>query len=338
MSPLAPAWSAFSATNFDGKMLFDTQDVEEATAFYGRVFHPHKLRFIGRQRRLRARLDHLSIGRLSVSRHTWEAQVAIDPGCLEDYYVLGMPMRGSIEYRHGREEERVVAGQAFIAGGAQACSFSVSADLVQLLIRIERPAVHAGWQALTGQAPVLPVCFDSRIRCHETSWGAIASVLQLMAECARQDCRSGPYFHLASRVEDLLVTALLLNQPHSQMGRRPPPAAAGSAQLRKAQEYLLAHMEQAVTLLGLARALDMPARTLQWLFHHHAGMGPMQWLREQRLQAVHAALSSGQETGNVTEIAYRYGFNHLGEFSRRYREVFGETASTTLKKRDFRCP
>jgi AraC-like DNA-binding protein len=60
----------------------------------------------------------------------------------------------------------------------------------------------------------------------------------------------------------------------------------------------------------------------------------MQWLREQRLDAVHRHLrdAAGAST-QVTDTAFAYGFSHLGEFSRAYRRRFGETPGRTLARR-----
>ena len=55
---------------------------------------------------------------------------------------------------------------------------------------------------------------------------------------------------------------------------------------------------------------------------------PLQWLRAQRLQAIRHALQAG-EARSISETALRFGFTHLGEFSRAYRKAFGETATQT---------
>jgi AraC-like DNA-binding protein len=56
----------------------------------------------------------------------------------------------------------------------------------------------------------------------------------------------------------------------------------------------------------------------------------MQYLHGLRLQQVHAELAraTARDT-TISEIAYRWGFRHLGEFNRKYREVYGVTPSAT---------
>jgi AraC-like DNA-binding protein len=56
--------------------------------------------------------------------------------------------------------------------------------------------------------------------------------------------------------------------------------------------------------------------------------------KEQRLQAVRDTLLAVQEPApRIADTALRFGFTHLGEFSRHYRRAFGEVPRDTLKKR-----
>jgi len=70
------------------------------------------------------------------------------------------------------------------------------------------------------------------------------------------------------------------------------------------------------------------ARTLQVAFRQHAGRGPMEFLRELRLDRVRADLTAPGRCG-VREVAQKYGFLHLGHFANQYRARFGERPSET---------
>lgn len=90
-------------------------------------------------------MDHLPIGALSLSRLTWQACVAIDPGSLEGYYLLCLPTRGQIEYRHGDGVHQASPGQLAIVGGSERFHFTASADYEQITVRVDRAAVDAAW-------------------------------------------------------------------------------------------------------------------------------------------------------------------------------------------------
>jgi AraC-like DNA-binding protein len=51
------------------------------------------------------------------------------------------------------------------------------------------------------------------------------------------------------------------------------------------------------------------------------------------MQAVRKELLEGPEPDDVTRIAERWGFTHLGRFASNYQKIFGEKPSQTLKRR-----
>lgn len=333
MNPLRPSAHVFAGIDFDRCRLFDTREVDEAEAQCGRIFSPHRLSLIGRERPLHMRIDHLPIGTLSVNRLSWQAAVAIDPGQLSDSYLLCLPTQSGLDYRQGPGTYQALPGQMVIAGGGERFHFTAAADFEQILLRLERSAVDAAWTALCGEAPTRPICFRTDIARDGPAWRALDPVLRLVADSARGEFDTPALRHLNSRLQDLLLTSLLLNQPHNQLQRRAPRSRATPACLKKAKAHMLDRLGEPLTLLAVAQAVGVPARTLQLAFQRADEMGPMQWLRLQRLHAVRAALlDAGQDGARVTELALRFGFTHLGEFSQQYRRVFDETPSATLAR------
>ncbi len=111
-------------------------------------------------------------------------------------------------------------------------------------------------------------------------------------------------------------------------GERP---ASASATIR-AEEYLTANLTAPVSQADLATAAGVSIRSLSRGFKKRHGLGPMQFLKVRRLDAAHRELLGADvNSTTVTEVASRYGFCHLGRFAVEYRQVFGESPSTTLK-------
>ena len=83
----------------------------------------------------------------------------------------------------------------------------------------------------------------------------------------------------------------------------------------------------------LCAAANASERTLQNAFNDIMGMSPLTYLHRLRLHRARDELrkaKSGATT--VTDVALNWGFWHFGEFSRAYRNCFGEVPSTTLKR------
>lgn len=329
------AWPVFAEIDFERGRLFDTRDADEAQFLCGRVFSPHRLRLLAPAGSLHARMDHLAVGALSLSRLTWQAPVSVDPGALEDFYLLCLPTRGQIEYCHGNQAYQATPGQLALVGGGQRFHFTASQGYEQIVVRIEKTAMDAAWAALAGAAPREAICFHSDVPTDSSTWPAIAPALALIAEAARGDLDVAALPHLHARLEELLLTTLLLRQPHSQLlPRRPSDGGAASPTLRKAKAYMIERLEEPVTLTALAQGIGVPARTIQSAFHAAEGTGPMQWLRTRRLHAVRQALLSADgSVPRVADTALRFGFWHLGEFARHYRRAFDETPRATLSRR-----
>jgi AraC-like DNA-binding protein len=59
----------------------------------------------------------------------------------------------------------------------------------------------------------------------------------------------------------------------------------------------------------------------------------MTYLRQVRLALVHDNLRAADPAATtVAQVAYRYGFTHLGRFAAAYRERYDVSPSQTLRK------
>ena len=94
---------------------------------------------------------------------------------------------------------------------------------------------------------------------------------------------------------------------------------------------------QPLSLSEICKATGMKSRTLQKYFKELYGMGPTEYFRTRRLNAVRSALmKADSKTTRVNETAEQWGFDHLGRFSVRYRHMFGESPSKTLNRTNYR--
>jgi transcriptional regulator GlxA family with amidase domain len=91
---------------------------------------------------------------------------------------------------------------------------------------------------------------------------------------------------------------------------------------------------QPFTVVDLARVAGVSVRVLQESFRQHVGMSPLAYLRRLRLDGAHTELSRADPWDlSVTDVAYRWGFTHLGRFAGAYRSRYGESPSQTLRAR-----
>jgi len=100
-----------------------------------------------------------------------------------------------------------------------------------------------------------------------------------------------------------------------------------------AEDHALAHVGERLYVSDLCRATAVGERTLEYAFKETMGLTPVAYLARLRLHRVRDALqSTARSARSVSSIALDWGFWHFGEFSRAYRDCFGELPSQTLRR------
>ncbi|MDX1380634.1 MAG: AraC family transcriptional regulator [Xanthomonadales bacterium] len=102
--------------------------------------------------------------------------------------------------------------------------------------------------------------------------------------------------------------------------------------LRRANRYLDRRLGEPVSIADLCRATGAAERTLHHVFHRQYGLPPMAYLKQLRLNRAREEMQSARSSDNVTQIALRCGFSHLGRFAADYRRLFGELPSQALRQ------
>jgi AraC family ethanolamine operon transcriptional activator len=153
------------------------------------------------------------------------------------------------------------------------------------------------WLAAATAAPAAPACVDAT--CDELLSGVGAA----LGACAA-DPRSGPV-----------------------------SPSRGHALVRRARALVDEHTEQPLTVGALCQALGVSRRRLQQAFVQSLGVGPLHYLRAERMNRAHLDLKRARPGADtVAGVATRWGFWHLGRFSVDYRRMFGVAPSQTLAR------
>jgi AraC-like DNA-binding protein len=101
-----------------------------------------------------------------------------------------------------------------------------------------------------------------------------------------------------------------------------------------AQECIQEHYREAVHIEDLCRVTGVGVRTLQRCFREYFNITITEYLNTVRLDAVYRQLAAAHPSeDSVTRIALQHGYTHLGRFSVKFREHFGESPSDTMAKR-----
>jgi AraC-like DNA-binding protein len=85
------------------------------------------------------------------------------------------------------------------------------------------------------------------------------------------------------------------------------------------------------SIIEMCLVAHVSERTLRDAFNEEYQVAPTQFFRFWALTEAHHRLCSG-DAERVTDVAAELGFEHLGRFALRYREVYGESPSSALRR------
>lgn len=106
---------------------------------------------------------------------------------------------------------------------------------------------------------------------------------------------------------------------------------AQSLIVKIAEDHALSQAGATLYVTDLCKAAGVSERTLEYAFKEVMGLTPVAYLIRLRLHRVRQSLLAAPHgSTTVTAEALRWGFWHFGEFSRAYRDCFGELPSDTL--------
>lgn len=323
---LARAWGASTRRS----LLLRSPDREAAEAMVGKVFRAHRLEPQAGAR-LAVEMELLQGGLVGLSALRYGATVDIHPQPLERFFLLQIPLRGQAQIDS--------CGQAFVSDPGCGSLLSPSprvhmrwhAGNEQLCLRIEAETLTRFLAAWCGEDAVAAPTFDPRFSLQRHPH--LVALLQQLLNCAEHAQEGAGALSLSAlNLQYQLLAMLLSHQPHDRqplLAHQCPPVAPRS--VRRVEEYLVAHCDQAVTPESLAALAGVSVRSLFLGFQRYRGTSPMRLLRQLRMQRVHQELLQAPEQARVTDIALRWGFCHLGRFSLEYRATYGESPSETLR-------
>ncbi|MGI9296127.1 MAG: AraC family transcriptional regulator [Pseudomonadales bacterium] len=312
--------------------LFDTRDLDEARYQVSQVYCDHKLQSI-HGRALDARHHHAPFGDLTFNYMTYGPEVSVEPGYLQDFYLLQLPLQGSAEINCDGQSVGTKAGSASVINPSSYTRMLWSEGCEKLLIQIRREAVEQRLALMLGHPLDQPlrfdVCMQQQHAKHAAWWRTIRFVISELG--MEQHCYQDESARVA--LEKSIINSLICTL-HSNYSER--LAAQGRSiapkHVRVAEQYAQDNFRDAISIDDLTAVTGVSARCLFEGFQKFRNTTPMKYLLQVRLEHAHqACLLSGQNR-SVTQIALENGFTQLGRFSIVYKQVFGESPSDTLRK------
>ena len=314
-----------------------TARVDDAADAIGRIFCPHELKPIGRSDADFSALHNCAdFDGFSINYVAYGGSVSIDPGCLDRFFLLQIPLSGAASVRTASRE--VTTGPARIAS---LLSPTIPTEMIwhddcaQLILLLDRKLVEHRAAALGGVA-VRPVEFDPAVALNGPLGQTLSARIEQLVTTAEQ---LGPRKRLsavaAADWREQFLNVLLNGQRHSLSsaidvfnGRTEAQPAA----LKRVRAYLESRATDPLDLAELAEIAGTGVRALQLGFRRHFGTTVSEMLLDIRLAHLNARLKTARPGERIVDIAFDLGFTHLSRMASAYRAKFGESPKATLHR------
>ncbi len=272
-------------------------------------------------------LHAAKIGQSIVIYHSYRSALDVVTSTPTNDFVLHVVLRGGVELRSDLGGvEMMTPGAACVVSPTERLRMRFAPGTHQLLVRFPIPILEQEFGRLTGEAGGGDIVFRLGA-CDRVAWLSALHLVVTTIDSVDSGMDVPP--RLGEEFERLLISSLLLSQPHSATKELTRPAQSrGTRAVTMIAERIRSTPEQVVDFPGLAGEYGVGLRTVQEGFQLRYGRTPSAFLREARLDMAHRILS-GDSATSVTEAALTSGLTHLGRFSRDYRLRFGVSPSTT---------
>lgn len=263
----------------------------------------------------------------------YSTAVRVEVERLPDDVLVVVPANGTSVVTSRDEEVECSPVRAAIPAPGRPMTLECAADTAHLVVRIDRSALEVHLSRLLGRSLDEPVEFDlgfDLTASGSSRWNF--AVQMLHAELYdRSTLLHRGIGH--GQLEEFVMSSLLYSQRSNHTERltsRPHPERPA---VRAARDFIERHLAEPITVHDIADAAGVSVRTLQSQFSDDLECTVTGFVRDRRLERVRADLADAApgSGANVTEIASRWGFTHLGRFAATYRARFGESPSHTLR-------
>ncbi|HEX4180947.1 MAG TPA: AraC family transcriptional regulator [Caulobacteraceae bacterium] len=313
----------FRPTALRSNRAFQSRDVEFTRDRISQILQPHQLTPVAHGQGGDFYTDHIAVGDLGIGAIHFGA-MNVEVTEFADYHLVLACLAGNARIVTDVWERDIGANRAAIVAPGSYMRAEFSSDCEQLFVRIPTRAIRS-------HSPYRQLEFLNEV---DLTAPSIAPFITQVAQiCSLEATASLLHKNAVVRreFERLLVCLLLAGQAHRDEANRSGTQIAPKA-VRRAETFIRSNSSLPISLSEIARAAQVPTRTLLDSFKRFRGTSPMQYLRNVRLESARLLLQSGRAL-QISDVAFDAGFTHLGRFASAYAERFGELPSETLRRR-----
>ncbi len=156
---------------------------------------------------------------------------------------------------------------------------------------------------------------------------AVTLLQQMLREQERMESYAGDM--IAAQLTQLLLITLRQQDAPAQRIKASNSLNSENEIIRRAQQYISAHIREKLTVPYVARMVDVSPSYMTALFHKHLQISPGEYIRRIKIQESKQMIREGNM--NFTEIAAALHYSTVHHFSRQFKDKFGITPTEYAK-------
>lgn len=307
----------------------DTNQLDEARFVVGNRFCPHKLDIESFDIKFRAQHRVVAGSLLTLNYLSYGDTVVIEPGELENFYLIQIPLEGFATIQNGGFYVESNPSIASILNPDRYTKMKWHAGCEQLLIYITREHLHSVVERHFGRE-FGRIVFNSEMKFDDHDLNRIRSAALSMAIDADQAYSISPTSSLNKRLqeENLIIELVERQESNIRCFASLNEKVAAPKHAKEARDFIVAYADQPISISDIAGACSLPIRTLQYQFKCFYDVSPTEFLKKERLRRIYSEITSGNSNLGVAELAAKWGFTHAGRFSEQFKNEFGTIPSS----------
>lgn len=244
------------------------------------------------------------------------------PGCImydviPSQGMISLAVMDYVEDKSCFDTMKLQTGDIMIFDDARAYSFITNGKLKHSIVSIHR-------DSLGRLMPLLRRAILHKIR---DSDNALQNMLRGIWDEFTTAGKSLDFEDAERRVVTLIEKLLRRQKPVA------PSLNSGEVIAIAVRNQVYLHMDGDFTTGELAQQYGVSKKTLQNSFKSLFGFTPKYFIRALKLNVVRNELvNSTKKSITIQRVANKWGFMHMGHFSKNYKKLFGETPSQTLSR------
>ncbi len=274
---------------------------------------------------------------LRIGRHRWSPIPQKAGGDFSLLIAIGAPLEGTL----GDRGLGLCGPRSALFLPDRTCRQASLRDFDGLWLRLEADRLTRAAAQVSGHtwsprrfAPLLqePVCLDGAEGPGQRHLERLEVVARLLDPSASHPPEETEPLALRDVLDRLVVLALWGDRLQRSCRQAGSPGCEREAILEDLLAWIRANSNRPLHLAELEQRSGYSDRSLRNAFQARFGCPPKQWIRQTRMESARQRLLDPRPGDSVSTIARDHGYQHVSQFSRDFRCVYGERPSLLMRQ------